>query len=70
MTLIESPKNPALYASLTDTPDGVSVEFRRRAGYRGPSDPGVTRRLAAATFDAPFHLVADHVVDILKDFAL
>jgi hypothetical protein len=66
MLTVTSPRDPALSARLTDTPDGVQVEFARtHCLVRARRLTAERYVLGAITIDAPLHLVADRVHDVL-----
>jgi len=62
MITILSP-NETHRATLTDHDDGVWVAIRRVSA--GPRRPGT--QLHAEVIDAPFHVVADRMVDLLAE---
>lgn len=54
------------YAHLVDGADGVRVVVMRRTNsWSGPTGPALGRVLHAETIDAPLHLVADQMHDVV-----
>ena len=68
-TVIVTSRDPGLFAELSPVSGEVLVEIKRRCGYRGPLDQGLSKTLSSVLIDAPFHLVADRVGDILSDLS-
>ena len=69
--IVESTRNPNLYAALGPTEAGeVLVRIFRRSGWvpgrRGEANQPVERLLGMLVVDAPFHLVADRVHDLIN----
>lgn len=66
MLTITSPRDRGLSARLEATPDGVVVELARTTYLvRDRRITGERYVLAREVFEAPFHVVADKVHDIL-----
>lgn len=61
--MIES-ANRLFYALLDDIEDGVAVSLWQRALPLGDDQPA--KLLQRETFDAPWHLVADKVSDLVE----
>lgn len=54
------------YAHLVDGADGVRVAIMRRTNsWSGPTGPALGRVLHVETIDAPLHLVADQLHDVV-----
>jgi hypothetical protein len=72
--IVESTRDPGLYAELSLTGDGeVLVRICRRSGWRqtrrGAHGHHVERLLGQATIDAPLHLVTDRVHDFVNSMS-
>jgi hypothetical protein len=69
--LLVAGRDPDLYAALSDHKDGVLVRFLRRTAWginpRTGAPQPLRRQLASLVVDAPLHLVADRVHDLLRD---
>lgn len=69
-TTVSTPTNHRLVGELSDHPDGVRVVLRRRGGRTDVPDRGFSWSVEGdEVVDAPFHVVADRVYDLIRDAA-